>query len=364
MAETIESTHGLSNQQWDAKLSTDWLGRLIFKNAMSTTGMNVIKVQEQLTKAAGDKVTIGLRAALAGEGVTGSSQLEGHEESLQFSYQDVSIDQIRHAVELTGRMSQKRVAFNLREEARMGLTDWLAYKNQRDIVKCFSNIGSTTAYGDADETAKDAWLVANKDRVVFGAASAAYTDHSADLLLLDGTADKLTAKVISTAKRKAKLANPKIRPVQIKQERGMVECYVMYVTPYQFRDLLADTTFSQAQREAMARKENHPLFMGQNQLYWDGVLVVECEDCLNLPNVGSGSTTDVGVAALCGAEAVVFALGGYENGQRMLWEEEHYDYKEKQGFAIGQIRGIQQSCFNGNVMHSMVRVYTSNVADA
>ena len=55
------------------------------------------------------------------------------------------------------------------------------------------------AYGTASEAQKDAWLVDNADRVLFGAAKSnnSSNDHSASLANIDNTNDKLTPGAIS-----------------------------------------------------------------------------------------------------------------------------------------------------------------------
>src|SRR5690348_3398158 len=77
-------------------------------------------------KSAGDTVNVGLRTQLAGAGIQGDGTLEGQAEALTTYADKLLIDQLRHAVNVGGRMTQQRVPFELREEARMGLQDWWA----------------------------------------------------------------------------------------------------------------------------------------------------------------------------------------------------------------------------------------------
>ena len=46
--------------------------------------------------------------------------------TLSFYDDAVLINQLRHAVRSKGKMSEQRVPYSVREEARMGLTDWWA----------------------------------------------------------------------------------------------------------------------------------------------------------------------------------------------------------------------------------------------
>lgn len=355
---SIETSHNLSQTQWEAKVFKEYQDRLIFKPFMGTGSNAIIQVKENLLKKPGDTIRVGLRAALDGEGVSGSSQLEGNEEAMNFYSQDVVIDQFRNGVRLDGVMSEQRVAFSLREEARDALGVWMAQEVEDRVVKELSSIGGTD-YNAATEAAKDAWLVNNNDRVVFGAASAGLTDHSADLALIDSTSDVLTPTLISTARRKARLANPKIRPIKIE---GGVEMYVLFAHPYAFRDLVNHATITAAQRETYPRvAKEHPIFKGQASLWYDGVLIVESEKILVLDNVGTGSI-DVAANCLCGAQSILYAQGGYQGGGRVKWVERDFDYDNQSGFAVGQINGIEAAVFN-NKLHGQVRVYTAAVAD-
>jgi hypothetical protein len=87
------------------------------------------------------------------------------------------------------------------------------------IITALGSINGV-AYGTATETQKDAWLVDNADRVLFGALKSNDStpgDHSAALANIDNTADKLTPSALSLMKRIAKTSSPKIRPIKPRQ---------------------------------------------------------------------------------------------------------------------------------------------------
>lgn len=365
MITKIETTHALSQTQWTDVLFKEYLGQTWSKPYMGTDKNSLIYVNEDLTKEKSDTIKVGLRAALSGNGVEGDAQLEGNEELMTFHDQAVVIDELRHAVAYDNHMSQQRLAYNIRENAKEALTDWWSKKIDSRVASGFSNFNGT-AYAAASEAVRDAWLVANSDRVVFGnsQASAGYTDHSTDVALVDATNDVLKAATISFAKRKAKMANPRIRPIKI--QNGM-EFFVMFVHPYALRDLLNESSspITQAQRDLWARiGDQAPMFQGQNKVMWDGVMVVECEDILIRPDEGSSGSCDVACNVLCGAQALTFALGGYNGGaQRVGYWEETFDYEKQIGIGMGQIFNVTEAMFNSK-MHGMVRVYTAGVADA
>ena len=61
---------------------------------------------------------------LTGDGIEGDGTLEGNKEALTTYTDDVVINQLRHAVRSGGKMSEQRIPFSVREEARLGLQDW------------------------------------------------------------------------------------------------------------------------------------------------------------------------------------------------------------------------------------------------
>lgn len=362
----LEQSHGLTVEQWDDQISSEYLGKIVFKPFMKMDQNSAIRVKENLAKSAGDLLHIGLRAGLDGAGVENDANMEGNEEEITFYEQGVRLTQYRNAVLLKGKLSEKRAAFSMRNEAKAALAEWHAQKAEKEIAKAFNTINGVV-YATASESNKDAWLADNADRVLFGSARSnnAGNDHSVCLAEIDSTNDKLDSDIISLAKRMAITANPKIRPIKI--ENG-VEFYVMFVHPYAFRDLLADTAIQQAQREVFPRLGNmHPLLNGQAFLYWNGVLVVESEKVLLLDGVGNGSI-DVAANVLLGSEAIVYCQGGYVDGLRMSWTEQEYDYGNKWGFCQAQVFGIEKARFNTGGSstakdHGMVTVYTSAVGD-
>src|SRR5574343_5003 len=367
MADTsIATSHGLTNEQWEDSIYQEYLDRLVFAGYMGTDPNSLIVVKENLLKGPGDIINVGLRAALSGAGVTGTSTLEGNEEAMRFFNQQVSIDLFRNGVRLDGVMSSQRVAFDLRNEATSALADWMAQKVESLVAAEFSSIDGV-AYGSATEGQKDTWLTNNADLVLFGAAVAngVSNDHSVALATIDATNDVCNSAHISLARRLARLSDPKIRPMKLE---GGVEMYVAFVHPLCFRDLVKDTAIQQAQREVYARMgDMHMLTGGQAALWWDGCLVVECEKILKLPGVGA-SSIDVAANVLLGAQSILVAQGGFESGSRLSYVEETFDYAAKSGFAISTIMGFEKARFDTGAgstskQHGMVTFYSACVAD-
>lgn len=360
MAEsTILTTDAIAVEQFNNMAFREYVDKLVLRPYMGTSPESVIHVDEDTAKDAGDAVTFNLVSALDGEGIEDDSTMEGNEEQLDFYSHRVELKEVKNAIRLGGPMSRRRTKFDQKMEARAALTTWLAQKVEKDAFSQLSTI-SGLAYGDASEAQKDAWAAANSDRILYGDSTSndQSGDNSASLLQIDSSADILDTDQISLAKRLAQLAAPKIRPIRI--ENGE-EYYVMFVHNLCARDLKNSDAWQNAQRNAMPRASSNPIFTGMIGM-WDGVIVKESPKNLLLSGVGA-SSINVAMNSLCGAQALVMAHGGYEDGSKIEMVEEMFDYGKKPGYQISTIYGIEKAIFNSTKQHGVVSVFSAAVAD-
>lgn len=361
MADTSAAT-GLTVQQWDDKFFVEHVQQNRFASEMGTSENAIIQVKEDLKKKKGDSITFALVNRLTGAGVTDGGTLEGNEEDMDSRSFKLAINERAHGVR-SNRWENQISAIDLRKAAKMSLKTW-AMENTRDRVIAALGSINGVAYGSASETNKDAWLVDNADRVLFGAAvgNNASNDHSAALAQIDNTADKLTASAASLMKRIARTASPKIRPVMSESSGRFY--YTVYVPSLVFRDLKADATITQAQRDVGLRMQNEKLFKG-GDIEWDGLIFKEIEDIGVLSGVGAGGI-DVAPVYLCGAQAL-----GYGIAERWKSAEEMFDYGRKKGCAIMEMGGIEKMLFGSGSGdtddlkdHGVVTGFFASVADA
>jgi N4-gp56 family major capsid protein len=343
MVATIQTTHGVSAEQWSSEVFGEYLGQNPFFSFMEDGTNSVIQLKEELTKAPGDAVTVQLRAKLSGAGVTGDTVLKGNEEDLVFYDQKIVVDTLRHAVILRGEMSEKRVAFDLRNQGREALVDWASDRLKSDIIAALTD----TSTGRVQE------------RYLYGAADSNWdATHSLAAANVDAANDKLTTDVISRAKRKALLdGSRKVRPYTLKKGNRVDELFVMFAHPYAVRDLLADQSFKDVNVHIPSSFGESVLVHGQRYKgMWDGVMIFECDEMPIEAGVGAAAI-DVAHNVLCGAQAVAVAWG-----KRTNYKEDVDDYGHENGFAIDEIRGVQKLVFNG-IDHGVVHVFTAGEAD-
>jgi N4-gp56 family major capsid protein len=358
MANTVVRDTANEVEQWRATFLEEFTREMPFKAymGMDDKGENaVIHVVEDLESAPGLTVNIPLVMRLTEDGTTGDGTLEGNEEALDIYNCDISCEQLRHAV-ARGKTQQFATSIDLLKAGKGRLKGWHSEKLRDQIVdrmKCHA-LDGVTEYADATETQKDAWSAANADRIVAGAVVSNYNaDHSTMLATIDNTSDKLTTSLISLAKRKAKLADPRIRPVKVK---GGKEYFVLFVGPLPFRDLKESTAMQTANRDGRERGVDNPIFE-DGDLLWDGVVIKEIPEMGVISGVGAGGI-DVGIGLLCGAQALGLAWK-----DQMFVAEDTRDYGNVKGVAVGDTRGVKKMIYNSK-QHGCVTIITAAVADA
>ena len=361
MAETTAAT-GLTVQQWDDKFFVEHIQGNRFSSDMGTSENSIIQVQEDLKKEKGDSITFALVNRLTGSGVADGATLEGSEESLDSRSHKLTIGERAHGVRSDSWQNQIS-AIDLRSAGKMALKTW-AVENTRDqIIAALSSVNGV-AYGTANATQRNAWLVDNADRVLFGAlvGNGSSNVHATALATIDNSADKLTSGAASLMKRIARTANPKIRPYRSESSNRYYYC--MYVGSTLFRDLKTDTVVQTAQRDVSLRMQNEKLFQG-GDIEWDGIIFKEVEDIPATGNVGAASIS-VSPAYLCGAQAV-----GYGCAKRWESAEESFDYGRKKGLAIMEMGGFDKLTFGSGSSdtadlkdHGVVTGFFASVADS
>jgi N4-gp56 family major capsid protein len=340
MADTHVAS-GLTVEQWDDNFFVEYLTENRFAGEMGTDENSVIQVKENLAKKKGDRVNFALVNKLTNDATTGSDTLEGNEEDMDSRSFPVTVTKRRNAVRVS-ETDEQFSAIDLREAGKSVLKDWSMKDTEQLIVRSLMSKNGVR-YSSASEANKDAWLVDNADRVLFGKArsNAASNDHSTSLANLDTTDDLCTPAAISKAKQIAlTIANPRIRPVR--SAANGKRYYKVYLHPYAFDDLKNNAAIQQAQREVNLELENNRLFQG-GDLLWDGCIITQIEDDAVsewlLDSAGSGGA-DVVAGFLCGAQAI-----GTAYARRWKTREKPFDYGDKHGIAIDAIYGIEKLRF-------------------
>lgn len=341
--------HPLAVKLWQKTLFREALKETQASKFMGEGTDSLIQVKDDFKKSAGDRLTIGLRMQLSGDGISGDNTLEGQEEALTTYSDNLFIDQLRHAVRSAGKMSEQRVPFSIREESMAGLRDWWA---DRIDTSFFNQIAGNTAVTDTRYTGSQATLAptttSGDERIIYGpddettenSLSAASASNNFQLTLLD--------QCIAFAKT----ASPLIRPLRVNGE----EKFVIFLHPYQVHSLRTDATANRitwydtqkAKVQGGETGDKNPIFSGALGEY-NGVVIHQNTRVPLAP-----STTTVYRAIFCGAQAAAIGFGRESGPNKMSWVEEAFDYGNQLGVSAGMIWGLKKLQFNSKDFGTIV----------
>jgi N4-gp56 family major capsid protein len=341
----------LAVKVWARDLFSEVKKGLDIAPLIGTSKSSIIQERSEL-KGKGDRVTVGLRMQLIGDGKTENETLEGNEESLTTYHDNVVINELNHAVRVEGEDSidQQRVLHNLREEARMGLQDWFAERLSLSFfVQAAGYTASTMTYRGRTINMGSVYRGLNAvtapstNRKIFG-GSGLTTDQGVGA---DSTAT-FNLNMIDKAKEQATTANPKVRPVRINGK----DCYVMYLHPYQVYDLRTSTSDGQwfdIQKAAImgGQTSGNPIFDGSLGMY-NNVIIRESEDVTTGVHSTAGTEeANVRRALFLGAQSASVAFSSkFSKSNPFKWVEKKFDYDKELGVSVQSLMGMKKLIFN------------------
>lgn len=343
----------------------------------------IIRIISESVTNGGKEVIMPLVGLIRGEGVTDSQVLEGNEDDMDTYADSIRVRWRRNAVKVP-KSTSYNTSLDLLAAARPRLRDWAAnVVMKKGLVQQMQGIvvpGTTVTesdgltyqapdtvipYAQATAAQRNAFVVNNSDRILFGAdvANASSGVMATALATIDATNDKLTPALISKAKRIAQAtasltattAN-NISPITPYTTNDGEEWYVMFVHPLAMRDLRNDPTMTQANRDARERGENNPLFRG-GDLLWDGVVIREMFDLEVIAGAGAAGI-DVAHNFLAGQSALAVAWG---QEPRAITDRDQ-DYQFRPAVAIEELIGIKKTSFAGK-QYGGVSVFTAATPD-
>jgi N4-gp56 family major capsid protein len=287
-----------------------------------------------LSKSAGDTVTMDLINITTGYPIMGDRNAEGKGQSLSFSTMEAKIDLSTQVVDAGGKMAQQRTVHGLRGLAMANLQGWFGrFHDQCMLVHCAGARGQQAGVdwvvplqseASFAETLVNTVLaptynrhyVADGTAVVQGGAQLASVDTS-DVFRLEHI-DAL-ATIIADSEFK-------LQPVKLPDDPAAEDepMYVMYVTHRQWNSVLTNTsnlvwrTMLQNAWNRASYGSKHPLFTGETVM-WRNIVLKKMDRAIRFAggtttkhitagNRYTATETDVTLAALSATTAVDRAL--------------------------------------------------------
>ncbi len=343
--------HPMAIKLWQRRLARDAISATFLSRFVGTDTNSIVQRVMGPGKGAGDQITWAIRSKLFGKGVRGDGTLEGNEEALVTREDRLIVDQLRHAVRSAGRMSDERVPWSFRAEARDALSDWWA--ERMDTAFMLQMSGSPVIY---DERLA-AWVGASLEYT--GLNPVTQPDPSRMVLANPAAANE--AALVSTdifnlgmldrGAARAKTTQPHMRPARVNGG----EYLVAILHPTQVAQLRQDNSagsWKDIQMAALAggRDKDNPLFTGALGFY-NGIILHESERVPPASTAAGVILPNVRRAVLLGAQAGAIGFGQSnptDPEAPFTWDEERYDYNNQFGVGAGAIFGLKKSRYRNH----------------
>lgn len=251
----LGSTGEAQAQLFSAKVWMEARVNSFWNPLMGEGPNNVIDVQKDFTANKGGLLNYSLLTDLANKGVAGSGiqsnlvyaasskRLEGREESPNVYVDTVTLDQLRHAIITGGKLSEQRLAWNMREKMKNLLAYYWARVTDEYI---FKKLSGTSFTDDLSGTVGEAG-VANTNNLYGGAKSASNqlttSDTFAPILFTRAKEAAMVGAGTYSAAGALNASIWRIRPMII----GGKPYYGCVLHPYQITDLQTSQEWTQAQ---------------------------------------------------------------------------------------------------------------------
>lgn len=340
MAKTrIEPSDAVTVEHWEEKVFREsfknsyFLSRFAgpklengFKNN-STLMDSVVTLKRQLESSQGDKITFTFLPKLTGTGVTGTQKLEGNEERLINSTDDLTLQLYRHGVRDRGALDRKRPVFNMDKESEYFLQSWMSEKIDELCFEALRSSPSRFFYLDSSGVPQTTTTEATA-KSALNASGSTLDDFKIFAFL------KAFAKNGGADASGNRLQNP-IKPIKHKGQ----DYYVLLVSEDVAYDLRTSSAYEQANREARERSSENPLFTGAEMIF-NGV-VVHTHENVPLATDGGGASVPWSHCHFLGQGALAFAFG-----QRPKVSKQNFDYDNEHGYGISMIAKAKKCQFS------------------
>ena len=378
-AKTVAFAGMVKNLTGNAPKQSDAEAKL---KGQTVPDMPIVRVTD-LTKSAGDSVSVDAFDTISGKPIMGDRNAEGRGEALSSSSMDIRIDNTTKSVDAGGKMSQQRTLHSLRGIAMSQLVGYFGrLDNQKALVHMAGTRGTQTGKDWVVPLSSDADF---SDIMVNTVKAPTYNRH----LVVNGTGftaggaqlASIASTDLWTLNHVDELAvllsdhNFGLQPVRLNDDPAADDDPikgVLYLTERQWAQIKTSSAFQTAVQQAWARKSygtKHPLFSGE-PIMWNGILIrkqnkfairhiqSDTTKIVTVANRYTATETDVTVNAgltagyaversiLLGAQALAYVFGrnqGSDSG--FNWLENKYNFERNLEVAGESMGGMSKLRF-------------------
>ena len=339
MAETNFALNDpLAVKRYSLDLAVDVGVKQYFSKFISKSNTGMIKLKTELSKDPGDKITMGLRQRLKGDGAEGDAKTEGTsaEESLIFFNDSLFINQKRKGTVSDGKMSEQRVPYKLRKEGKNALTDWGSEWLDEQIFIYLSGARGIdpTLITPLNFTGRagNALEAPDSEHHIFAGDAAGKVDLASTDTMTRDMAERLIAI--------AETSDPVIHPFKDSGE----DKHILLMHTFQAFNLRKDHSDGDW---ADLRKNTD----GKDSLLYKnamgelaGLVLHKHRNVIRFNDYGAGQNVAAARALLLGAQAGMIAFGGAEgNTRRFGWHEEKVNRGNGLSITTSVITGCKKT---------------------
>lgn len=337
----IGTNHALTVKRWATALTYEAERKSYWRKFMGTDNKSPIKVLKELSKNKGDRITTGLRMHLRHDGVEGDATLEGTSAEAALSWFDcaVSIDQRRSGTHAGSRMSQQRVMFNIRSEARDALAEWWGADFDQQLMIYISGLRGidSTLHSPLAFTGRAGNAVEAPDagHIIYGGDATGWADLA--------TGDTMSLDILERLGVIAAVADPLIQPITVDGESR----FVLLMHPFQAYSLRKNvSTNDWIDIHKNTDGGNSPIYKGGLGMY-NGIVMHEHRNVIRMDDtLGNGLTIPAARALFIGTQAALLAFTGETQESSMVWHEETDDRGNQMVFSSSCIYGVKKARYD------------------
>ncbi|WP_052367808.1 N4-gp56 family major capsid protein [Algiphilus aromaticivorans] len=334
----------------------------------TSSGYPIVEIRD-LSKGAGDKVSVDIIDVVNGKPIMGDRRLAGRMMNLKFASQEITIDQTRGGVDPGGRMTQQRTVHELRMLSMANLEGWnntlmdnlcqvhlagaRGYQGGRDWNVPFENDPDFN-----DVVVNTVQPPTENRRFIPGTGLGTTSDID--------SSDTLTLETIEDLRTLIDESDYPLQGIRIEGDAAADDeepMYCMYVSPRGYNQLRASSSaqdWNTLVSNAVSRGSiaKHPLF-GSGDLMWRNILIKKSRRVIRIPSGkdlreysgGSISTaqpgTDVDRAIVLGAQALGCAYGQHSRSRYYIdWHEEETDHGNRLEVSTSLMNGYRKLTFD------------------
>lgn len=355
-------------KKWETEVSVEMTKKSVYSKMTGSekSAMPIIR-KTSLESGPGDEVTCYLIAKMVGKPREGAEKIAGFEDKLNHFTDKMRIDKHRRAVNVGDIMDQKRVPFDIAEQAKARLADYAAEVLDEQLTM---TLAGSRGVGDEIQHYPVGYAGFPNAFEAPDTAHRQVWDGSIAYNALVEATHKLGTNVIDTANLRAKKM---LGDVKGGKAAKMVPCsaeggsHFLFMTGpegmYDLRREVGDAGFLTLEKAKITAEGSKSLIFTGGRAFYNGVLIDELQNVVKFNDAGAGTIRAMRSMFL-GAHAAAVAYGtkGQTRGTRIELSESDLDHGEEEVIVMRLIAGYKKLRYNGMDFGSISVDHTYTVA--